>query len=157
MRASNAKRSPFRSAVITRPLAVPSDGSPHKTAIASIELAAKLDHLAVPALAAEAYLRAMMIEGGCEVRDFNLDEVLATPVRVDQIHQLLFAIDSFDQIYAAMREAESLKNGPTVCDVVGCRLTLRLHGRSFAPAQYNVKFEAQRLGWNCGFPVEQRD
>jgi phenylalanine-4-hydroxylase len=48
-----------------------------------------------------------VIEGGCEVRDFNLDEVLATPVRVDQIHQLLFAIENFDQIYAAMREAES--------------------------------------------------
>jgi uncharacterized protein (TIGR02231 family) len=43
---------------IPRPLAVPSDGSPHKTSIASIELEATLDHLAVPALAPEAYLRA---------------------------------------------------------------------------------------------------
>jgi uncharacterized protein (TIGR02231 family) len=43
---------------IPRPLAVPSDGSPHKTAIASVELQAKLDYLAVPALATEAYLRA---------------------------------------------------------------------------------------------------
>ena len=43
---------------IPRPLAVPSDGSPHKTAIASVELDAALDHLAVPALAPEAYLRA---------------------------------------------------------------------------------------------------
>jgi len=43
---------------IPRPLAVPSDGSPHKTAIARFELDATLDHLAIPVLAAEAYLRA---------------------------------------------------------------------------------------------------
>jgi len=48
-----------------------------------------------------------VIEGGCEVRDFSLDEVLATPVKVDSIHKLLFAIESFEQIYAAMREAET--------------------------------------------------
>jgi phenylalanine-4-hydroxylase len=48
-----------------------------------------------------------VIEGGCEVRDFNLDEVLATPVKVDSIHHLLFAIESFEQIYEAMREAET--------------------------------------------------
>jgi phenylalanine-4-hydroxylase len=47
-----------------------------------------------------------VIDGGCEVRDFNLDEVLSTPVKVDAIHKLLFAIDSFDQIYEAMRQAE---------------------------------------------------
>jgi hypothetical protein len=28
-------------------------------------------------------------------------------VKVDEIHHLLFAIESFDQIYAAMREAET--------------------------------------------------
>lgn len=43
---------------IARPLAVPSDGSPHKTTVARFELDATLDHLAVPALAAEAYIRA---------------------------------------------------------------------------------------------------
>jgi phenylalanine-4-hydroxylase len=47
-----------------------------------------------------------ILEGGCEVRDFNLDEVLDTPVKVDSIHHLLFAIESFDQIYEAMHEAE---------------------------------------------------
>jgi phenylalanine-4-hydroxylase len=47
-----------------------------------------------------------VFEGGCEVRDFNLDKVLDTPVKVDSIHHLLFAIDSFDQIYDAMQEAE---------------------------------------------------
>jgi phenylalanine-4-hydroxylase len=47
-----------------------------------------------------------VIEGGCEIRDFELEEVLRTPVRVDRIHSLLFAIDSFDQLYDAMHAAE---------------------------------------------------
>ncbi len=47
-----------------------------------------------------------VIEGGCEVRDFQLEEVLRTPVRVDRIHKLLFAIESFDQLYEAMHAAE---------------------------------------------------
>ena len=47
-----------------------------------------------------------VIDGGCEVRDFSLNEVLSTPVKVDAIHKLLFAIESFDQIYEAMRQAE---------------------------------------------------
>ena len=48
-----------------------------------------------------------VIEGGCEVREFDLDEVLGTPVRVDQIHHRLFAIESFDEIYEAMHEVEA--------------------------------------------------
>jgi len=48
-----------------------------------------------------------VIEGGCEVREFDLDEVLGTPVRVDQIHSRLFAIESFEEIYEAMHEAEA--------------------------------------------------
>jgi len=47
-----------------------------------------------------------VIEGGCEVRKFSLEEVLNTPVKVDRIHSRLFAIDSFEQIYEAMHEAE---------------------------------------------------
>ena len=47
-----------------------------------------------------------VISGKCEVRDFNLDEVLSTPVKVDEIHKLLFAIENFDQIYEAMQQAE---------------------------------------------------
>ena len=43
---------------VQRPLAVPGDGGPHKTSISRFGLDAALDHLAVPALAAEAYLRA---------------------------------------------------------------------------------------------------
>ena len=52
-----------------------------------------------------------VIDGGCEIRNFSLDEVLSTPVKVDSIHKLLFAIESFDQIYEAMREAEKQTAG----------------------------------------------
>jgi phenylalanine-4-hydroxylase len=48
-----------------------------------------------------------VIEGGCEVRPFVLDEVLRTPVKVDEMHRLLFAIESFDQIYEAMHTLEA--------------------------------------------------
>ncbi len=47
-----------------------------------------------------------VIDGHCAVRDFSLDEVLNTPVKVDELHKLLFAVNSFDQIYEAMHEAE---------------------------------------------------
>src|SRR3984957_10536084 len=48
-----------------------------------------------------------VIHSGCEVRPFVLDEVLRTPVKVDEMHHLLFAIDSFDQIYDAMHTIEA--------------------------------------------------
>jgi phenylalanine-4-hydroxylase len=47
-----------------------------------------------------------VISGGCEIRDFDLNEILDTRVKVDEIHKRLFAIESFDEIYDAMREAE---------------------------------------------------
>jgi uncharacterized protein (TIGR02231 family) len=43
---------------VQRPLAVPADGGPHKTMVAQFALDTALDHLAVPALAPEAYVRA---------------------------------------------------------------------------------------------------
>ncbi len=43
---------------VQRPLAVPADGGPHKTMVARFALDAALDHLAVPIMAPEAYLRA---------------------------------------------------------------------------------------------------
>jgi phenylalanine-4-hydroxylase len=48
-----------------------------------------------------------VINGGCQVRNFDLDEVLRTPVKVDEMHHLLFAIESFDQIYQAVRTIEN--------------------------------------------------
>jgi len=49
-----------------------------------------------------------VMEGRCAVHDFSLDEVHHTPVKVDELHKLLFAVSSFDQVYEAMREAEQL-------------------------------------------------
>ncbi|HKP52403.1 MAG TPA: mucoidy inhibitor MuiA family protein [Chloroflexia bacterium] len=43
---------------VARPVAVPSDGSPHKTTVTTLDLEAKLDYVTVPKLAEEAYLRA---------------------------------------------------------------------------------------------------
>lgn len=47
-----------------------------------------------------------VLNGGCEIAEFQLDEVLATPVVVDQLQKKLFAIESFEQIYEAMHAAE---------------------------------------------------
>ncbi len=47
-----------------------------------------------------------VVNGGCAVHDFSLDEVLNTPVKVDEMQRVLFAVDSFDEIYEAMHEAE---------------------------------------------------
>jgi phenylalanine-4-hydroxylase len=49
-----------------------------------------------------------VMEGHCAIHEFSLDEVLHTPVKVDELHKLLFAANSFDQIYEAMHEAEQL-------------------------------------------------
>jgi uncharacterized protein (TIGR02231 family) len=48
---------------VARPVAVPADGGPHKTTIATFDADAVLDYLTVPALAAEAYLRATVTNG----------------------------------------------------------------------------------------------
>jgi phenylalanine-4-hydroxylase len=48
-----------------------------------------------------------VMRGGCTVHDFSLDEVLETPVKVDEFQKVLFAIESFDEIYEAMREAKA--------------------------------------------------
>lgn len=47
-----------------------------------------------------------VMEGHCAIHDFSLDEVLQTPVKVDELHKLLFAVENFEQIYDAMREVE---------------------------------------------------
>ena len=47
-----------------------------------------------------------VMDGHCAIHDFSLDEVLRTPVKVDELHKLLFAVNSFDQIFEAMHEAE---------------------------------------------------
>ncbi|MFN8374823.1 MAG: hypothetical protein U0694_18330 [Anaerolineae bacterium] len=43
---------------VEKPIAVPSDGTPHKTTVTVLNLSVKLDYLTVPKLADRAYLRA---------------------------------------------------------------------------------------------------
>jgi phenylalanine-4-hydroxylase len=58
-----------------------------------------------------------VLDSGCAVRPFVLDEVLRTPVKVDEMHHLLFAIESFDQIYEAMQTLEArIKGGSRLDD-----------------------------------------
>jgi phenylalanine-4-hydroxylase len=58
-----------------------------------------------------------VLDSGCEVRPFVLDEVLRTPVKVDEMHHLLFAIESFDAIYEAMHTLEArIDNGSHLDD-----------------------------------------
>jgi phenylalanine-4-hydroxylase len=47
-----------------------------------------------------------VLEGRCQVLDFTLDAVLSAPVQVDQMHQRLFAIESFEQIYEALQTVQ---------------------------------------------------
>lgn len=49
-----------------------------------------------------------VFSGGCEIRDFDVAEVLNTPVKVDQIHQRLFAIRSFAELHTAVGEARKI-------------------------------------------------
>jgi uncharacterized protein (TIGR02231 family) len=82
---------------VPRPLAVPADGGPHKTMVARFELDATLDHLAVPALAPEAYLRATVTNG-------SLLLLLPGPARV--FHDTQFVGETFLETVAAGEEFE---------------------------------------------------
>lgn len=82
---------------IPRPLAIPSDGSPHKTAIARFELDATLDHLAVPVLAPEAYLRATVT---------NSSKLLLLPGQARVFHDGQFVGETQLETVAAGEEFE---------------------------------------------------
>ncbi len=82
---------------VARPLAVPADGDPHKTLIAQFELAAVLDHLAVPVLAAEAYLRATVT---------NSSPLLLLPGQARVFHESQFAGETALETVAAGEEFE---------------------------------------------------
>jgi phenylalanine-4-hydroxylase len=47
-----------------------------------------------------------VLEGGCEVRPFDLDEVLQQRFDTGAMQPVLFAVESFDQIYEATKLAE---------------------------------------------------
>src|SRR6201996_67923 len=48
-----------------------------------------------------------VINGGPEIREFDLAQVMDTVVDVAKMQPVLYAIESFDQIYEATKEAES--------------------------------------------------
>ena len=48
-----------------------------------------------------------VVHGGAEIREFRLDDVLETKVDTGHMQPVLYAIESFEQIYEATREAEA--------------------------------------------------
>ncbi len=49
-----------------------------------------------------------VLGGGCEIRDFNLQEVLNQKMQTSEMQPVLFAVESFEQIYEATKRAEGL-------------------------------------------------
>ena len=46
-----------------------------------------------------------MLEGGCEVRPFDLDQVLEQRFDTGAMQPVLYAVESFEQIYEATERA----------------------------------------------------
>jgi uncharacterized protein (TIGR02231 family) len=82
---------------VPRPLAVPADGGPHKTMVARFGLDAALDHLAVPVLALEAYLRATVS---------NTSSLLLLPGPARVFHDTQFVGETSLETVAAGEEFE---------------------------------------------------
>jgi phenylalanine-4-hydroxylase len=49
-----------------------------------------------------------VVHRGCKIHDFSLEEVLDTHVKVDELQPTLFAIENFEQIYEATKEARRI-------------------------------------------------
>lgn len=81
----------------TTPLSVPADGSPHKAMIAQLDMAAAVDHLAIPVLAAEAYMRAKVT---------NTSRLLLLPGRARIFHDSQFAGETSLETIASGEEFE---------------------------------------------------
>lgn len=63
---------------VGRPVDIPSDGSPHKTTVTSLDLDSQLDYVSVPRLAEEAYLRAKIT---------NTSQYILLPGRANIFHE----------------------------------------------------------------------
>jgi len=81
---------------VARPLAVPGDGGPHKTLVASFEADAALDYVTVPVLAAEAYLRATVTNGS----------LLLLPGQARIFHRAQFTGETYLEVVAPGEEFE---------------------------------------------------
>ena len=105
---------------VARPLAVPADGTPHSTMVARFGLDAALDYLTVPALAAEAYLRATVT---------NSSPLLLLPGPARVFHETQFVGETSLETVAGGEEFE-LQLG--VDDQI--RIERELHRRSTTKA-----------------------
>ena len=47
-----------------------------------------------------------VLAGGCEIREFELEAVLGTKVDTGAMQPVLYAVESFEQIYEAAKAAE---------------------------------------------------
>jgi uncharacterized protein (TIGR02231 family) len=124
---------------IARPVEVPSDGSPHKTTIAEVDLGATLDYLTVPVLAPEAYLRAtvtnasplLLLPGRARIfRDgqFTGETVLETTAPGEEFELQLGADDRIRVERTLQRRATSkaVLGGSRTVDI-GYETTVRSH------------------------------
>jgi len=48
-----------------------------------------------------------VLAGRCEVRNFDLEQVLDTVVDTGEMQPILYAVESFEQIYEATKKAEA--------------------------------------------------
>jgi len=48
-----------------------------------------------------------VLSGGPEIREFSLDEVLERDFNISEMQKVLYAVESFDQIYEATRQARA--------------------------------------------------
>jgi uncharacterized protein (TIGR02231 family) len=124
---------------IQRPLAVPADGGPHTTSIGRFGLDAALDHLAVPVLAPEAYLRAtvtntsplLLLPGPARVfhgTQFVGETSLAT-VAAGEEFELQLGVDDQIRVERKLRRRSTSKAviGGTRTIDVGYEITVENH------------------------------
>ncbi len=48
-----------------------------------------------------------VVDGGPEIRAFNLDEVMEQRFSTSEMQKVLYAVESFDEIYEAAKQAEA--------------------------------------------------
>jgi len=134
---------------VQRPLAVPADGGPQKTSIARFELDATLDHLTVPVLAPEAYLRAtavntsslLLLPGPARVfhgTQFTGETTLETVAAGEEI-ELQLGVDDQVRVERQLRRRSTGKAviGGTRTIDIGYEITVENHRRG--PARVTVK------------------
>jgi len=134
---------------VQRPLAVPADGGPQKTSIARFDLDATLDHLTVPVLAPEAYLRAtatntsslLLLPGPARVfhgTQFTGETTLDTVAAGEEI-ELQLGVDDQVRVERELKRRSTGKAviGGTRTIDIGYEITVENHRRG--PARVTVK------------------